>query len=730
MLELLFRGFFEWIYRLILECWEYFSSVLFDLMSLDFAYLETYMPIITTIRQIMLGVGWALLLGNLVFQATRSMVAGIGFEADDPKLLFTRTFVFSFLLVASPQICDICLNMTSVIIDMVQMPDAAAIKLPDEGFFVDLTASWLLVIVFGLIVMFQTCKLFFEMAERYFILAVLTITAPLAFGVGGSRSTSDIFSGWCRMYGSMCLLMVMNVVFVKMLLSILSFRPSGIAVLPWIVMVLTVVKVAKKSDAIITRIGLNPAITGDSLGRSFPGVLTYTVARTMASRVVQTAGKNTAAGKTGAQTQTKSGSKPGSKPASGGRYYGGVNTVNTFADSRRSEQQSGSSPRQAEPRASGAEPTAQPASAAADRSFVMPGTRRPVSHVPGEQKIAPSDTAGKAGHTVSRSSHVQAGAQQHTASAAQQHTATSAFESRYSRNTGPARSTVAGKIARPAPASANAPTEAPRSSTIPQERSAAPAAVSTGQRSWGRPDTAGMSHSTRRPTVSPTKNKLFCAECGSPMGAGKGCARHGAHSPSRLFYDCNRYRYSAHTACSSHYIRHERLLAAVTDALDQQLTLAVDVERLIHEIDHSAELTQAKQEKQNTATSLRLQRQSLDRKLDMLIHDLSTGLIGREEFLYAKEKYRAELNRILAAEAAQKERIEQMQKGLSTAQAWVRAMQEYRRLPAITRELLDTLVERISIHEDRSITIQLNYADPFAALRSYHTLTEETAYCG
>ncbi len=502
MLELIFQGFLEWTYGLILECWEYFSSVLFDLMSLDFAYLETHMPIITTIRQIMLGVGWALLLGNLVFQATRSMMAGVGFEADDPKLLFTRTFVFSFLLVVSPQICDACLNMTSVIIEMVQMPDAATIKLPDESTFVGLAISWLLVIICGLIVMFQSCKLFFEMAERYFILAVLTIMAPLAFGVGGSRSTSDIFSGWCRMYGSMCLLMVMNVVFVKMLLSILSFYPSGLDVLPWIVMVLTVVKVAKKSDAIITRIGLNPAITGDSLGRSFPGVLTYTVARTMASRVVQTAGKNTAAGKTGAQTQTKS----GSKPASGGRYYGGVNTVNTFADSRRSEQQSGSSPRQTEPRASGTEPAAQSASAAADRSFVMPGTRRPVSHVPGEQKIAPSDTAGKAGLAVSRSSHVQAGAQQHTASAAQQHTATSAFESRYSRNTGPARPTVVGKTARPAPASANAPTKAPRSSTIPQERSAARTTSVTGQRSGARPDTAGMSHSTRRPTVSPTKN--------------------------------------------------------------------------------------------------------------------------------------------------------------------------------------------------------------------------------
>ena len=83
MLELLFQGFIEWIYGLFLECWEYFASVLFDLMSLDFAYLREHMPVIDTIRQIMLGVGWALLIGNLVFQATRGMAAGLGFDAED-----------------------------------------------------------------------------------------------------------------------------------------------------------------------------------------------------------------------------------------------------------------------------------------------------------------------------------------------------------------------------------------------------------------------------------------------------------------------------------------------------------------------------------------------------------------------------------------------------------------------------------------------------------------------
>lgn len=292
MLELIFRGFFEWIYGLILECWEYFSSGLLDIMSLDFSYLERHMPIIPTIKQVMLGVGWALLLGNLVFQAVKSMMAGIGVEGEDPKLLFTRTFVFAFLLVASPQICELCLNMTSTVIELLELPDAVDITLPSDATFVGLSASWLLVIICGIIVMFQSFKLFFEMAERYFILAVLTIMSPLAFGVGGSKNTSDIFTGWCRMYGSMCLLMCMNVVFIKMLLSILSFHPSGVDVLPWMVLVLTVVKVAKKIDGIITRIGLNPAITGDSLGRTFPGALTYMVARSAVSNIVRTAGKN------------------------------------------------------------------------------------------------------------------------------------------------------------------------------------------------------------------------------------------------------------------------------------------------------------------------------------------------------------------------------------------------------------------------------------------------------
>jgi len=426
LLELLFQGFIEWIYGLILECWEYFASVLFDLMSLDFAYLREHIPIIDTIRQIMLGVGWALLIGNLVFQATRGMAAGLGFDAEDPKLLFTRTFAFSFLLVASPQICELGLNMTSTVIELLQMPDAVDITFADEASFGGLTGSWLLVVICGIIVMFQTFKLIMEMAERYFILAVLTITSPLAFGMGGSRNTSDIFNGWCRMFGSMCLLMATNVMFVKMLLSVLSYYPSGLDVLPWMVLVVTIVKVAKKADSILARIGLNPAMTGDPLGRGFPGAMTMMVVRSLVSNAAHTIGRN------GGQQRSGSGNPKPNTPT--GPRSGGGNTSNVNAPSyangyhhSASAQQSSTNPASTQESASMQADTVQSAAekmagvfpqAAPAGNGKQPNATRKTAVPPGTRR-APGHMAAPKNHAAPTAAKTSPGAPYHPAGASQ-----------------------------------------------------------------------------------------------------------------------------------------------------------------------------------------------------------------------------------------------------------------------------------------------------------------------
>lgn len=418
MLELIFQGFLEWAYGLVLECWEYFSTALLDIMSMDFAYLKSHVPVMDDIMQVLMAVGWALLIGNLVFQALKSMASGLGFEGEDPKLLFTRTFVFSFLLLASPQICGIGLSLTAKIIDLLQIPTAVHVTLVDESVFGHLAASWLLVILFGVIVMFKVFRLLLEIAERYVILAVLTMTAPLAFAMGGSRSTSDIFSGWCRMFGSMCVLMTTHVIFFKMLLSVLATVPSGLDVLPWIVLLLTIVKVARKADAIITRIGLNPAITGDSLGRMLPGALTYMIVRSATSRITRTIGRTTGnGGRGGFYGASPRGRGPRTGGPSGGQSAAGSSNHRAWQSARQTSGQQDFSAQSRDAQTGsvhsaaqehGAYTAAQSSSVIQQTSFnkaserkrsAMPETRRVPESMPHGSYTSPNgihDTAGKA----------------------------------------------------------------------------------------------------------------------------------------------------------------------------------------------------------------------------------------------------------------------------------------------------------------------------------------------
>ena len=267
---------------------QYIANSLLEVFQMDLSYFRQVAPVTDDILSIVIAVGWALLLGNLVFQAMKSMVIGLGFEGEDPKLLFARTFVFAFLLLVSQQICELGLGISSQVIALLQVPTSVTITIPDENNFT-IGASWLLIIIVGIVVMWQFVKLCFEVAERYVVTAILVLMAPLAFGMGGSKNTEDIFKGWCRMFGSMCVMMIMNVIFLKLLISALGYVPSGVAVLPWMLLIVGIARVARKIDGIIARMGLNPALTGDGLGRGLPGMVAYAVVKGIGSSIAKAA---------------------------------------------------------------------------------------------------------------------------------------------------------------------------------------------------------------------------------------------------------------------------------------------------------------------------------------------------------------------------------------------------------------------------------------------------------
>ena len=336
MLEPILKGLIEWIYGLMIDIMAYASGELIGVMSMDLSYFERTAPVIHNIVNVFTALGWALLIGNLIFQSLKAMMSGAGFEAEDPKILFMRTFAFSFLLLASKQICEICSKMTGTVIELLNLPSSINIVTPDESMFtLGAGAKWLLVIIVGIVLMVQMVKLLFEIGERYVITSVLTFFAPVAFAMGGSKNTNDIFKGWCRMYGSMQIMMIMNIVFLKLIMSAMTQMSSG-GVLVWLVFVVALTRVARKIDSHIGQLGLNPAQTGNGIGSRLPGVMTAVAVRTMASLV-----GNSFGGGRGSHKE-KSGSAQRHRPYRGGsqgyrrpgagntRYGGGTGTGGSY----------------------------------------------------------------------------------------------------------------------------------------------------------------------------------------------------------------------------------------------------------------------------------------------------------------------------------------------------------------------------------------------------------------
>jgi hypothetical protein len=71
-------------------------------------------------------------------------------------------------------------------------------------------AVTVIALILVLMLAWNYVKLLFEAAERYILLGVLIYTAPVAFSMGASVTTSNIFKSWCRMFGGQLFLLVMN----------------------------------------------------------------------------------------------------------------------------------------------------------------------------------------------------------------------------------------------------------------------------------------------------------------------------------------------------------------------------------------------------------------------------------------------------------------------------------------------------------------------------------------
>ena len=210
-------GIVEWIAEQVMNGLDLINTSVLGALGCNMSTFTRYFPAAKTMYDIFVALAIGLILLNWVWQLFKNYGLPAGIEAEDPVKLSIRSVLFILLAYFSDEIVDIVLKIGGTPYKWIlnsELPplDFAnfnSVLLTILGVCASGTVT-LIALILILILAWNYIKLLFEAAERYVLLGVLVYTAPVAFAMGASQTTSGIFKSWCRMFGGQVFLLLMN----------------------------------------------------------------------------------------------------------------------------------------------------------------------------------------------------------------------------------------------------------------------------------------------------------------------------------------------------------------------------------------------------------------------------------------------------------------------------------------------------------------------------------------
>ena len=206
----------------------------------------------------------------------------------------------------------------------------------------------------------------------------------------------------------------------------------------------------------------------------------------------------------------------------------------------------------------------------------------------------------------------------------------------------------------------------------------------------------------RRRTQSDGTTHIFagllkCADCGWTMRFRR--QSKGQHS---AYYGCGKYFQTVDRKCSFHFIRYEVLYAYVLDRLQFWSALAAgDEQQLLERLLQSGGQNRAAERKKQAAELRKAEKRknAVNELFVKMYEDWSAGHISESNFNILSERYQVEQAELDNRIAALKSAMESADQSAEDAEKWVKLIRQYNDITELDAPLLNTLIEKIEIHE-------------------------------
>ena len=207
----------SWIAEQVMHGLDLISTSVLGALGCTMNTFVRYFPAAETLYDVFVALAIGIILLNWVWQIFRNFGLGIGLEAEDPVKLSIRSILFILLTLYADQIIGLVLDIAGTPYNWVLTEELPPLDFAsfNSSLMVILGvvangAVALIALILVIILAWNYIKLLFEAAERYILLGILVFTAPVAFAMGASQTTGNIFKSWCRMFGGQLFLLVMN----------------------------------------------------------------------------------------------------------------------------------------------------------------------------------------------------------------------------------------------------------------------------------------------------------------------------------------------------------------------------------------------------------------------------------------------------------------------------------------------------------------------------------------
>ena len=281
----IFESIVNWVASIVTSIMDAVSGIFLNALGTDMTAMEQYFPFVTEAFSIFQYTAWALLFLITVWQLFR-VFGGPVTEAENPWQLLARSAIFAILIGYAKPIFLLALDIArapyTALMDATMDPGSFTFAGVEQVLTNGLSTMVstitvvgpLLTIILMISLGWNYFKMLLECVERYVVVGVLCYTSPLAFSMGGSKTTNNVFKGWTRMVGSQLLLLVLNIWFLRAFNSTVGqFIGNGGAlstgqgsIFLWMFVALAFLKTAQKFDSYLAAMGLNVAQTGSSMG--------------------------------------------------------------------------------------------------------------------------------------------------------------------------------------------------------------------------------------------------------------------------------------------------------------------------------------------------------------------------------------------------------------------------------------------------------------------------------